>query len=268
MIKEGFQELIRGLIHGRPWVALCLSVPYGLDRGPIALELARCCLCHQVGKEASPCKVCSKILTRSHPDVTFLSPENASYTMAQARYIKRFSESSAAWGSKKVVILSQAESLGRIVSDTLLKFIEEPIPGRYIFLLAPSAHALTPTLQSRCLRLSLPSSCFSGGIATKTVKLPRPDSGAEVSAFLKHFIANQETKDLAVSTLCAKITEEIATLGPKCGGVAQEWANRVFAIVERLLDREEPVLYAEVGVMELLDIQRDILAWGSKNSSL
>jgi hypothetical protein len=200
--------------------------------------------------------------------VAFLFPENASYTMAQARYIKRFSESSAAWGSKKVIILTQAESLSRLTSDTLLKLVEEPRPGRYIFLLTPSAHTLIPTLQSRCLRLSLSSSCFSDGIATKTVELPKPDSGPEISAFLKRFIANQEMKDLAVSTLCAKILKEISALRPKCGSVAQDWAKRVFVIEERLLDRDESVLYAEVGVMELLDIQRDIIAWASKSSSL
>lgn len=221
-----------------------------------------------MGREACACRVCSKILTQGHPDVVLLSPESASYTMAQAHYFKRFSESSAAEGSKKVVILTQAESLGRLVSDTLLKLTEEPKPGLYVFLLTPSASTLTPTLQSRCLRISLLSSCFSDGLMTHAVELPKPGSGSEVSAFLKRFLASQETKDLAVSALCAKILEEIATLGPKCRDVARGWADRVSAVVERLLDKEGVAVYAEVGVMELLDIQKDILAWESENSSL
>lgn len=52
-------------------------------------------------------------------------------------------------------IIEGAETLTGSAANSLLKFIEEPGPGVYIFLLTPNKNAVLQTVQSRCQVIEL-----------------------------------------------------------------------------------------------------------------
>ena len=172
--------------------ALLLHGPQGIGQFELSLTLAQAWLCEAVphnGSElARPCGVCTScrlVQAHSHPDLLVLVPEalrestgwgaqaeDASTEKASkakpSKEIKvdavrgavGFSQSTAARGRGKVVLIHPAERMNAIAANSLLKTLEEP-PGDARFILSCSApEALLPTIRSRCqaVALALPAS--------------------------------------------------------------------------------------------------------------
>lgn len=71
----------------------------------------------------------------------------------EARSLKRFLQSSAADGGRRVVIVDAADELNPAAANAILKVLEEP-PKNTVFLLVAHAPArLLPTIRSRCRTL-------------------------------------------------------------------------------------------------------------------
>lgn len=71
----------------------------------------------------------------------------------EARKLKRFLQSSAADGGRRVVIVDAADDLNTSAANAILKVLEEP-PKNTVFLLVAHAPArLLPTIRSRCRTL-------------------------------------------------------------------------------------------------------------------
>lgn len=158
--------------------ALLLAGPPGLGQYALALELARTWLCEQPAPEGScgQCTSCHAIDVRTHADLFVLMPEL--HAMAQgwpldprtqdkidkkelkpskfirvdaAREAIAFSQLTASRGGTRVVLVSPADRLNIESANALLKTLEEP-PGSLRFILSTeAAHALLPTIRSRCL---------------------------------------------------------------------------------------------------------------------
>lgn len=91
-----------------------------------------------------------------HPDVHILEPAGAAgYVVDQVRDLVRDAELAPVRSSRKVYVLSRAESLQSAPANAFLKTLEEP-PGDVVcILLANRAEAVMETLRSRCEVLSL-----------------------------------------------------------------------------------------------------------------
>ena len=262
-----FWGILHKLLSGRSSFSVCLSLPLWVDKAPIIRKIGRSCLCPSFGEESTACEACLRIEEGSHPDMAVFAPEGQAYTVSQVRQMQRFVGSSGIEGPRKILFVERAEMLGRLAGDALLKTLEEPADGVRIFLFSPSSYALSPTLQSRCFRLNLPAQALVEQRG-KPFELPPLDSGASMTAFLKHTIERQETRDLAVSCLCANILKGVVRVGQRDPGRSYQWASRVGALAGRLLNRDLPSLQTEVGVLELFALQREIQAWESKSSYL
>lgn len=158
--------------------ALLLAGPPGLGQYPLALALARTWLCEQPTEQGAcgQCTSCHAIDVRTHPDLCVLMPENLSIELGwpldektqdkidrkeikaskqirvdATRQVVAFTQFTRSRGDTKVVLIYPAERLNVESANTLLKTLEEP-PGAVRFILATeAAHALLPTIRSRCL---------------------------------------------------------------------------------------------------------------------
>lgn len=124
----------------------------GKETAARALALALNCL-HGEGclEGDDACPECQAIHHKNHPDVRICEPTQGKKVFAVEDVRKLVQE--AGWkahrGKWKVYIVD-TELLNVQGANTLLKTVEEPVPGTVIVLLAPSADAVLPTLVSRC----------------------------------------------------------------------------------------------------------------------
>ncbi|MDO5653665.1 MAG: DNA polymerase III subunit delta' [Brachymonas sp.] len=162
--------------RGHAWL---LQGPSGLGQWDLALTLAQAWLCEQPQDNALPCGQCPSchgIAARTHADVCVLMPEvqmlalgwpldektqkdlddkkrkpSKEIRIEGMRAAVEFSQRTSSRNRGKVVLVYPAERMNAITANALLKTLEEP-PGDTRFVLASeAAHALLPTIRSRCL---------------------------------------------------------------------------------------------------------------------
>jgi DNA polymerase III subunit delta' len=158
--------------------ALLLSGPPGLGQYPLALALARAWLCEQPTEQGAcgQCTACHAIDVRTHPDLCVLMPETLSLELGwpldektqdkidkkeikPSKFIRvdatreavAFTQFTRSRGNTKVVLIYPAERLNVESANTLLKTLEEPVGAVRFILATEAAHALLPTIRSRCL---------------------------------------------------------------------------------------------------------------------
>ena len=185
-------ELLKLILATQRAHALLLHGPQGIGQFELSQTLAQAWLCeatlHNGSGVPRPCGVCGScrlVQAHSHPDLLVLVPDalrestgwgaqvdDASTEKASkakpskeikvdaVRSAVGFSQSTAARGRGKVVLIHPAERMNAIAANSLLKTLEEP-PGDARFILSCAApEVLLPTIRSRCqaVALALPAS--------------------------------------------------------------------------------------------------------------
>ena len=154
--------------------ALLLRGCAGTGKHEFALDLAKTLLCSQAGEQAcGACPSCVWFAEGNHPDFRLISPEDADVaedapvkkkaakksqiSVAQIRQlIDYLSLSSHQVNSKRVILISPAETLNIASANALLKMLEEP-PANTVFLLVTSQpQRLLATILSRCQAIDMP----------------------------------------------------------------------------------------------------------------
>lgn len=161
--------------RGHAWL---LQGPSGLGQYSLALALAQAWLCESPSDTGAcgSCPSCHAIAVRTHADLYVLMPEVTMQELAwplsekaQAdiddkkrkpskeirvdamRDAVEFSQRTSSRGRGKVVLVFPAEDMNAIAANALLKTLEEPAGDVRFVLATSSAHALLPTIRSRCI---------------------------------------------------------------------------------------------------------------------
>jgi DNA polymerase-3 subunit delta' len=154
--------------------ALLLRGRAGAGKHDFAVDLARSLLCSkpQQTRACGACPSCIWFAEGGHPDFRLISPEDADesedapkkkvtkksqISVAQIRQlIDYLSLSSHQVNSRRVILISPAETLNLASANALLKMLEEP-PANTLFLLVTSQpQRLLPTILSRCQAIDMP----------------------------------------------------------------------------------------------------------------
>lgn len=137
--------------RGRLAHAYLLVGPAGSGKRALADWVALRLFCQHVqdGEPDGTCAECQRILSGNHPDVVVAAPTGRTIKVDQLRHLKAEFTRRGVEGQAKVFIIDGADRLTPGAANSLLKFIEEPGAGIYIFLLATNKMAVLPTLQSR-----------------------------------------------------------------------------------------------------------------------
>jgi DNA polymerase-3 subunit delta' len=154
--------------------ALLLRGRAGAGKHDFAVDLAQSLLCSnpQQTRACGACSSCVWFKEGGHPDFRLISPEDADesedapkkktskksqISVAQIRQlIDYLSLSSHQVNSRRVILISPAETLNIASANALLKMLEES-PANTLFLLVTSQpQRLLPTILSRCQAIDMP----------------------------------------------------------------------------------------------------------------
>ncbi|MGV8942371.1 MAG: DNA polymerase III subunit delta' [Lysobacter sp.] len=198
-----YDHAASALDAGRLGHGLLFCGPARLGKREVAERLANRLLCTSRTPDGEPCgscRSCRLFALRSQTDPVELRPDGSlahpnGHTghpdLLQISYginekarppkprteividqMRRLSEQmtlTAQYGDAKIAIIEPADAINHAGANALLKTLEEPVPGRYLWLVSANPARLSATIRSRCQKLEF--------------RLPPPD---EALAWLQH----------------------------------------------------------------------------------
>ncbi len=158
--QRTFDQAVAALDGGRLGHGLLLCGPAGMGKRAVALALAAHVLDNGADVAARQ-RNAQLIAAGSHPDLQLVSfiPNKTGDKLRteiiidQVREISQKLALTPQYGVAQVVIVDPADAINRAACNALLKTLEEPAPGRYLWLLSADPARLPQTIRSRCQRL-------------------------------------------------------------------------------------------------------------------
>ncbi|MGZ3771329.1 MAG: DNA polymerase III subunit [Bdellovibrio sp.] len=148
----GHQEIISKLVSsfelGKPGQTYLFVGPSGIGKKQTALGLAQALLCPQSPRGCGICPSCFRISQGNHEGLLTIQSSGAQIKLDQAKEVLEFLSLKSLSGNR-VIIIDEAQNLNPQAANSLLKTLEEPPPGTFFFLTAPSASGLLSTIRSR-----------------------------------------------------------------------------------------------------------------------
>lgn len=157
-------QLAGALDAGRLGHALLFCGPAGIGKRAVAQRLARRALC--TGRDAGGgpcgrCRGCQLLDAGTHPDfhaVSFVHNKEGTrlrteIVIDQIRALSEQLVLTTQYGGAQVAIIDPAEAINTAAGNALLKTLEEPVPGRYLWLVSANPARLPATIRSRCQRI-------------------------------------------------------------------------------------------------------------------
>jgi DNA polymerase-3 subunit delta' len=157
--QRAYDQTVAALDAGRLGHGLLICGPAGLGKREVALRLAKHVLGR--GEPAAALRSAQLIAAGTHPDLQLISfiPNKTGdklrteIVIEQVREISQKLSLTPQYGIAQVVIVDPADAINRAACNALLKTLEEPQPGRYLWLISSDPARLPATVRSRCQRL-------------------------------------------------------------------------------------------------------------------
>lgn len=157
--QRAYDQTVAALDADRLGHGLLICGPAGLGKRAVALRMASHILCR--GESPAAQRSAQLIAAGTHPDLQLISfiPNKSGdklrteIVIEQIREISQKLSLTPQYGVAQVVIVDPADAINRAACNALLKTLEEPQPGRYLWLLSSDPARLPATVRSRCQRL-------------------------------------------------------------------------------------------------------------------
>jgi DNA polymerase-3 subunit delta' len=151
---------------GRLGHGLLLCGPQELGKRAVAERLAQRLLCESRGAGGEPCgacRGCRLFAAGTHPDfhlVSFIPTKDGSrlrteIVIEQMRELSSQLALTAQYGGAQIALIDPADAINHAAANALLKTLEEPHPGRHLWLVCANPAMLPATIRSRCQRLEV-----------------------------------------------------------------------------------------------------------------
>jgi DNA polymerase III subunit delta' len=193
---------LRSQLLGLPGHALLLHGASGLGQYALALSIAQAWLCEAADRTSGQsacgqCASCLQVHSRGHTDLVVLMPETLMLELGwplsekaqkdiddkkrkpskeirieSVREAVQFAELTSGRGRGKAIVVYPAEAMNHAAANALLKTLEEPQGSLRFVLATEAAHALLPTIRSRCQAYALPQPAADQALAWLTEQHP------------------------------------------------------------------------------------------------
>ena len=161
---RAYAHLLSVYEAGRLGHGVLFAGPAGLGKRAVAERLAQRVLCRMPAASGDPCgacKSCGLFAAGTHPDYGFISfilnnegtKLRSEIVIEQMRKLSERLSLTPQYGGAQVAVIDPADAINHAASNALLKTLEEPQPGRYLWLLTAHPTRLSATIRSRCHRV-------------------------------------------------------------------------------------------------------------------
>lgn len=134
--------------------AYILEGPEGVGKLSVAKHFAKMLLCESDEEICHCCRPCQLIENDGHANVFHLVPDGQSIKKEQIQYLQTEFSKKAVENSAKIYIIEEADKMSVSASNSLLKFLEEPVAETYALLLTQNKEKIIPTIRSRAATLA------------------------------------------------------------------------------------------------------------------
>jgi DNA polymerase-3 subunit delta' len=159
-----YDQAAAAIDAGRLGHGLLFCGPAHLGKRAVAARLAQRLLCTDRGPDGEPCgacRGCRLYAAGTHPDyqlVSFVPNKEGTRLRTEIviEQVRRLSEQmtlTPQYGGAQIAIVDPADAINHAASNALLKTLEEPVAGRYLWLVSAHPARLSATIRSRCQRL-------------------------------------------------------------------------------------------------------------------
>lgn len=146
----GGQDRVRELLAPAapdPAGAYLFIGPPGVGKVTSARIFGAAILC---GDQCGTCSVCARVLNGTHPDVSWFQPEGTTHRVGAIRELVASAALTPLEGSRRVIIIEEADRIVERSQNALLKALEEPGQSVTWILVAEALEPFLPTVLSRC----------------------------------------------------------------------------------------------------------------------
>lgn len=157
--QRAYEHAVAALDAGRLGHGLLVCGPAGLGKRAVVDRLALRVLCG--GEPAPGDRNVQLVAAGTHPDlrvVSFIPNKTGDklrteIVIEQIRGLSQQLALTPQYGRVQIAIIDPADAVNRAAYNALLKTLEEPAPGRYLWLLSAEPMRLPATIRSRVQRL-------------------------------------------------------------------------------------------------------------------
>lgn len=161
--QRAYAQACEAMDAGRLAHGLLFCGPARIGKRAVAERLAQRALCtgRGGGEPCGECRGCRLFAAGTHPDyrvVSFVHNKEGTrlrteIVIEQVREVSDKLALTPQYGGAQVVLVDPADAVNHAACNALLKTLEEPQPGRYLWLLSADPARLPATIRSRCQRL-------------------------------------------------------------------------------------------------------------------
>lgn len=108
----------------------------------------------------SKCNVCKLIDDFNYPDVRYIEPDGKEIKKNQLLEIIKDYGNKSMLDNKRIYVIKEADKMNLFASNTLLKFLEEPVDDVIAILLTTNRYKIIDTVLSRCQILTIGTDRF------------------------------------------------------------------------------------------------------------
>jgi DNA polymerase-3 subunit delta' len=162
--QRAYEHAATALDSGRMGHAMLFCGPAHLGKRAVAERLAKRALCRtpdEAGDPCGHCRSCQLFVAGTHPDcsiVSFVMNKEGTrlrteIVIDQIRVLSEKLALTPQYGGAQIAIVDPADAVNHFAFNALLKTLEEPQGGRYLWLLSAQPARLPATIRSRCQKL-------------------------------------------------------------------------------------------------------------------
>lgn len=114
------------------------------------IEIIKKINCPNESSDDCNCQICNLTKNGNNPDIIDLYPNGKEYKVDQINELLEIFNTKPSISKYKIYIINEADTLGTLCSNKLLKFLEEPESKIIGFFITNNLQGMLNTIQSRC----------------------------------------------------------------------------------------------------------------------